>query len=354
MKIITTQDATYKTQWDHFLISNTNGSHLQLTDWLDSYRSYGFDYELILALEDNKIIGGFGAVIAKFSIFKFYCIAAGPIVAPSNMYLLEQLLKTVTAQAKTHKCCYLQINAPLLNDAFHINVGKDILKKLHYKSGNLFSYVYSSNGLNWLDFRMYSTLEAVLASFKSSVRRDIRSAERKDTTIRFLESEEDIKNAYALCLLNAKSNHYSLRDWESFKSTILRLRAKNWLQCIASFKNDELKGAIFIVKSGNFYTYVFGGTVKEKPDLLTGHLLQWEAIKFSFNENCIGYNSSLGGSEGVKKFKEGFTTEQVLYNDSKHFSVLKPRIFSIFMFLEKKIKPYKSSVASFLAKVKRK
>lgn len=354
MKIIVTKDEFYKTKWDNFIVSNANGSHLQLTDWLSSYNSYGFDYELVLALDGEEIVGGFGAVIAKFSFFKFYCISVGPIIKFDDLDLFKRLLIEAKHRARKCKACYIQINAPILDNPDEFLKIDPVLQENNFKYGNLFKYVYASNGLNWLDFKKCKSTEELLLDFKSSVRRDIRSAERKETEIRFLKTEEDIKIAYDLCLLNAKNNNYSLRDWCSFKPTILSLINKNWAECIASYKDGELKGAIFIVKSGGFYTYIFGGTKKEKPDLLTGHLLQWEAIKFAFNENCVGYNLSLGGSKGVVAFKESFTSEKIVYQNSKHYLVLKPRIFKLFLFFDKKIKPYKKNIASLLAKIKRK
>ena len=352
MELIVTKDAVYKNRWDHFMITNVNGNHLQLSDWLASYESYGFDYELVLIIENDKILGGFGAVIAKFSFFKFYCIPGGPIAVNNTAEILKKLAEEIPVQAKKHKACYLQMNAPILHNSILFDEMKSTMD--NFQIGNSFKYVYTSNGLNWLDFKKYKASDEILLDFKSSVRRDIRNAERKETQIRFLKTESDIKNAYDLCLLNAKNNNYSLRDWNSFKPTIMSLINKNWSECIASYKDGIMKGAIFIVKSGNYYTYILGGTIKEKPDLLTGHLLQWEAIKFSFEQDCDGYNLSLGGSEGVKEFKQSFVSEQIFYQNSKYHLILKPRIFNFFLFFEKKIKPYKKNIAAILSKFKRK
>ena len=354
MKISVTKDAVYKKKWDDFVSNNENGSHLQLSTWLQSYESYGFDYELFIIEENNEIVGGFGAVIAKVLFFKFYIIPNGLIVNDVNCSMIESLLDSIKFRAKELKCCYCQVSFPTFRKP---NLILDYYRSLHeigYTKGNLFKYVYSSNGLNWLDFAKYNSTDEILLDFKSSVRRDIRSAERKEHEIKFLTSELEVKKAYNLCLENAKSNNYSLRDWNSFKTTILSLIENGSGKFIAAYRDNEIKGALFLVKAGNYYTYILGGTKKEKPDLLTGHLLQWEAIKLSFSEKCDGYNISLGGSDGVKEFKRSFVTRQYDNEDAKYYIILNKKIFNFFLFFEKKIKPQKRNIAAILAFFKKK
>jgi lipid II:glycine glycyltransferase (peptidoglycan interpeptide bridge formation enzyme) len=354
MKVIVTKDEIYRAKWDSFILSNENGSHLQLSSWLQSYESYGFDYELFIIEENDEIIGGFGAVIAKVLFFKFYIIPYGPIVKEENSSIVAQLLKAIPLRAKKLNCCYCQVSFPVFRKPnFILDYNKN-LDEIGYKKGNLFKYVYSSNGLNWLDFKEYNSTDEILLDFKSTVRRDIRSAERKEHEIRFLTSEKDVKTAYDLCLENAKNNNYSLRDWTSFKTTMLILIENGTGKFIAAYKENDLKGALFIVKSGNYYTYILGGTKKEKPDLLSGHLLQWEAIKLSFIEKCDGYNISLGGSQGVQEFKTNFVTRQYLNENGKFYVVINKRIFNFFLFFEKKIKPQKKNIAALLAFLKKK
>ena len=353
MEVIVTTEENYRIKWDKFISENENGSHLQLSTWLQSYRSYGFDYELFIIEEDNEIIGGFGAVIAKILFFKFYIIPYGPIVNDRNLSVLSQLLQVIPLRAKKLKACYCQVNFPTFRKPNRITDYYLLLDEIGYIKGNFFKYVYSSNGLNWLDLEKYTNTEDILLDFKSSVRRDIRSAERKNQIIKYATLDDDLKSAYQLCLDNAINNNYSIRNWTSFKPTLVELIKNNQAKFITSFVDDDLKGAVLLVKAGNYYTYILGGTKKEKPDLLTGHLLQWEAIKLSFNENCIGYNISLGGSTGVKEFKNNFVTRQYLNEDDKFYIVLNTKIYKIFLFFDKKIKPYKNNISKILATIKK-
>lgn len=353
MKIIFTKEACWLEKWDKFVSENEHGSHLLLSDWLNSYKSYGFDFELQLCLENEQIIGGYGAVIAKFLMFKFYIVPYGPIVLKEDKTILKHLIKNISIRAKELKTCYCQITVPSFFEVETNSNQISFFEKHHFRKGNRFKYVFSFVGLNWLDLKKYLKTEDILSDFKSSVRRDIRSAERKQVVISYASDQSEIKLAYEICLENAKKANYALRDWQDIKETIFALIEKGAGKFIVGTKDNEIKGAIFLIKTGGYYSYIFGGSKKEKPDLLVGHLLQWEAIKLSFLENCNGYNLSLGGSKGVQEFKNGFNTKQLVAEDSKYYIINRPILFSLFNFIEKYLKPYKSRIAKILASVKK-
>lgn len=347
MEVIYTKDPAILKQWDAFVQTENKCNHLMLSDWVNSYKSYGFESEYCICFENGKIVGGFAAVIAKVLFLKFYIVPYGPITSGGFDEELIELTGLVATRAKFHRVAYAHFtlpNAPHPNDhIYNLQVPK------FANEGHLFKYVYSSAGLNWVDLKAFGSEEAVLESFKSSTRRDIRAAMRKDMTVKMLETEAEIKDGYALCLANASKNGYSLRDWQSFRETLISLVDNGTAKFLAAYKDGNLKGAILLVKAGNYYTYILGGTVKEKPDLLPGHLLQWEAIRLSMRESCDGYNISLGGSKGVVDFKDGFGTEHLLFEHSKYHWVLRPALFNSYRFFEKRMKPYKQRIAKMLA-----
>ena len=74
MDFIITKEEFWLTKWNTFLKNENRGSHLVYSNWLQSYKSYGFDFEVLLFIDNDIIIGGYGAVIAKSLFFKFYII----------------------------------------------------------------------------------------------------------------------------------------------------------------------------------------------------------------------------------------------------------------------------------------
>ncbi len=354
MKYIFTTDAGWLERWDHFVLNEDKGSHLILSDWLKSYNSYGFEFEVCLALDDDKIVGGFGAVVAKALMFRFYIVPFGPIASTHAQHIIEPLITEVRSRAIFHNACYahvtLPVSAQLNNHVYDPLAVQNVVKNI--KEGHLFKYVYSGYGLNWVDLRGYENEDAILDGFRTYVRRNVRASLRKDLEMKFLESDDELKQGYELCLENADQNNYSLRDWNSFRPTLKNLIASGKGKFVAAFKDDQLKGCILLVKGGKYFTYILGGTVKEKPDLLVGHFLQWQAIKLSFENGYDGYNISLGGSPGILEFKSGYASDQIYFTDSKYHWILKPVQFKLFLFVEKYLKRHKQTISKILSKMK--
>ncbi|GEP50346.1 hypothetical protein FNO01nite_10180 [Flavobacterium noncentrifugens] len=351
MEIINTKDAEWLKKWDAFILSENRGSHLLLTDWVKSFRSYGFDYEMAIFVENGIIRGGFAAIIAKVAMFRFYIVPYGPIVTKDFEYLLDDMIAHVKVRAKTYKSCYCHITLPhsdLLNS--HLYHDLPALPSVsNAKEGHLFKYVYSSNGLNWVGLKQFEDEESLLNNFRPSVRRYIRSSLRKELQEKFLTQHDEVKRGYDLCLENARKHQYSLRSWEAFKETLLAMIQDGTAKFIGAFQGEDLKGAALVIRAGNYNTYILGGTKKEKPDVLAGHFLHWKAIEMSFRENLSGYNISLGGSKGVVDLKNSYAEAQLYFTDSKYHWVLKPAVFKAYLFFEKHLKPHKKIISKVLS-----
>lgn len=356
MEVFFTKEKEWLDKWDVFVSSNKHGSHLLLSDWLKSYKSYGFDFEVAIFLHNHKIVGGFGAVIAKMFLFKFYIVPHGPIFLDSFTQESSSIIEHLFQRAKQNKCCYVQYSMPFSEHelidsfAYNLNVKKSI--KNPGNEGNLFKYIYSSYGINWLNFGNIQSAEELLKKYTRQVRRNINLAYRNEIKIGYAETEEECRLAYKLIEENARIGNYSVRSFDDFKETILSLISKERAYLISISWNDEIKGAAFIIKNDNYLTYISGGTKKEKPDLNIGYIIHWEIIKESFKLGYKGYNISMGGSKGVADFKAKFAAQSILYDKPHYHLILKPTFFKIYLFLNKFLKKNKERVISFLKKIK--
>ncbi len=356
MEIIFTKDQDWLARWDSFVLKENKSSHLLLSDWVKSYQSYGFDYEFCIAVETDIIVGGYAAVIAKAFVFKFYIVPFGPIVAQGFENRFNKLIKTVSERGIIYNSCYCHITLPFstVSNEHIYPILNDLSMLSSSKKEHLFKYVYSSNGLNWIDLKGFSDSEAKIETLNPSVRRNIRNSYRKGLELQELNTLEKLEKGYNLFVENAQLANYSIREWKDVKESFVALLKKGVLKMLGAYKNGELKGAILLIESGNYFTYVLGGSKKETPDLRTGDFLQWEAIRLSIKNGFDGYNISLGGSKGVMDFKNSFNTQSIEFEQSKYHWVLKPFYFQFFLFLEKNMRPFKKQVSRVLSILKRK
>jgi len=356
MKILFTKDMEWLEKWDVYLASNPRGSHLILSDWLKTYNSYGFDYELGIFIEDDIIIGGFGVVIPKILFFKFYIIPHGPIVNKGCETHLDFISEEINLRAKDLNCCYAQLSLPVSKNSkikdhvFHPSEIKVFDQK--WTNGKLFDYVYSSYGLNWMDFTDTADPETYLQTLASKVRQYVRLPYKKDTKIITVTDEEELKKGYHIFQLNANEFGYKIREFKDVKRSILELVNSDKAFFINIYVDDTVKASGFFIIAGNYITNVMAGAIKEKPDLKLGYMLQWEAVKKSIDLGFVGYNISVGGTDGVKAFKQKFGANATYYEEPNYHKVIKPQIFKVYLSLEKYIKPYKSIVSNYLSKFK--
>lgn len=354
MEIIFTTEQAWLQKWDDFVGQQNVSNHLLLSAWSRSFTAYGFDYEVALLVDKQTIVGGFAAVIAKAAFFKFYIVPFGPITDQNHFHHTNDLLAKVSERAKTRGCCYAHVSLPLSDSINpHVYPVTDFPTLTTAKKGHHFKYVYSAYGINWKSVQGYETEEDFINSFRASVRRYIRSAQRKGLELRFLEEEKAIKTAYDLCLENAATNGYALRSWSAFKDTLLSMIQKKQAHFMGAFHEGNIKGASLIIKAGNHYTYILGGTKKEKPDFLAGHFLHFEAMRLARQENLSGYNISLGGSKGVISLKSSYADEQIYFDQGKYHWIIQPTYFKAYLFFEKYLKKYKKPIAKALTFFKR-
>lgn len=356
MEYLFTKDSNWLQKWDNFLYQEDCGSHLLYSDWLKSYTTYGFDYEVFLVLKNDKIIGGFGAVIAKSLFFKFYVIPHGPILLDKNVNVFQEVLHNMKIHAKEIGCCYIQFSLPISNEV-SVNsktCSTNFIKSqnINAKKGNLFKYVYSSYGINWVNFSTVNSADEFLNQFTVQVRRNINLSYKCDPKIQFATTEEECRKAYKAIEDNAFEGNYSVRGFDDFKNTIVGLVEKGRAFLLYVTVDEELKGAGFAVDCGNCLTYIFGGTKKQKPDLKLGYLIHWEFIKKSMDLGYIGYNISMGGSKGVVEFKSKFNTITINFVEPHYHLILKPFIFKMFTILNSIFVKNKKTISILLKQFK--
>ena len=82
-------------------------------------------------------------------------------------------------------------------------------------------------------------------------------------------------------------------------------------------------------------------------------MLQWEAIKKSFEYGFKGYNISMGGSSNVKEFKSKFNAQPIAFENPNYYKVLRPLHFKVYRLLAEKLGSYKSKISKMLSFLKK-
>jgi hypothetical protein len=283
-------------KWDGYIQNKKDSSFLNYSFWLNTYIVLPFlikkiGFEIIV---DNRIVGGIVGIKIGFGKFSYIIFPAGPLFNAEIRLLEKNSFFEFFFKDRSLKAKKIQFASEF--DLITYN------KNLHI--GKAVKFVYLNSGYNLI--LLNETENEQLVNFKSKVRRDINASLRKGLELEKVVNESDLVNVYNVFKQNAIESNYKIRPyWFYKKSWIASLKSGQSIFFMA-MKDEQIKGAIWLIDCGKRLHYVMGGTIKEKPDLYVGYFLQWHAIKFSISKQYLTYNISVGGSEGVKQFKSDF------------------------------------------------
>lgn len=356
MKLFWTKEQAWLDRWDEFLFKNPRGHYAQLSDWIRSYEAYGFSYSFLILTNKNEIVGGCGVVVAKFSFFRFNILNCGPILLENYENQLENIFEELFVFSKRSKACYLQINLPVseqASSADNYTLSKISSTSLFYtgKEGVLFKYVISVNGFRWVNLKGTQPYLSAFSRYNNNTKRNVNKSLSNDLKFSVLKDKTSLKEAYSIIENNAKTQGYTVRSFESFNHTLLKLLNKDYALLACCFKENEMVGCLIQFDSGRRFSYIMGGIKRELGDLKIGHFLHDQMIRLSIQKGYMDYDISVGGSSGVLQFKKGFGSEYQAFSKTRHW-ILKPNTFRFFLLFEKHIRPYKRQISVLLSYLK--
>lgn len=352
-----TKEQEWLDKWDNYLQETERGLYNQLSDWIKAYDVYGFDYNFYLITDGDKIVGGCGMVIAKFTFFKFLIVPSGPVVEKPYEDQVEKCITDLANYAKKIKCCYFQMNLPVINTGmgFHDYCLTKINADSYFytgKEGTKFKYVIPLYGMRIIDLYQKS-LDEVQKNFSSNHKRNLKKSTSFNFEFKLITSDDEIEAAYECFTQNAKQKGYPLRTYESIKNTLKEYIIKDFAKIGVCVYNEKIVGAIYVMKCGNRLIYLNGGVMKEYQDLPVSVYMHNEIIKYSIENQYKCYDVSVGGSEGVIRFKEGFGSTLISFKDTRYW-VYNTFLFSTYTVFDKRLKKHKQKIAKFLFFIKKK
>lgn len=351
-----TKEPHWLERWDLFLQQTERGLYNQLSDWIRAYEVYGFDYELFILTENDTIVGGCGIVIAKFSFFKFYTVPCGPVLVQEHENQIDFILTELKKNAKAKGCCYFQITLPIVagtQPKLDYTLSADLQSKAYVtgNEGTKFKYVIPLYGMRLIDLEG-KTITEILSKFSGNHKRNIKKAQAEGIRFELVSEPTMVEEAYQCIVNNANEKGFAVRSFESIKGTLFTYLEKDFAQIGVCLYQNQIISAIYTIKCGNRLIYISGGVVKEYQHLSPSHFMHYSMLNYSIEKNYKTYDISVGGSEGVIRFKEGFGSELFEFVPTKHW-ILKPMTFKLYELLASKLKSHKAKIAALLFKLKK-
>jgi hypothetical protein len=301
---IATKDQAWIAQWDSIQLNSPKGMFTQCSSWLQSYQPYGFDYLLFLGVSGEKIHAGFACIFVRIGSFKLVNCNWGPYL--DGEVEAKESIQQLYLWAKSQGAISLQLN--VASEEFEV---RKMLERgdFSFSKGDQLRKVFSPVNFNWISFPDSSSgdeEQLLLKSFSENARRNIKTALKNGLVVEQVNSPESLRLAYQCFENNAAREGYPIRDWEDLKPSLTNAMLLGQSLFFIVKMDDKILGAIWAAKGGGSYHYIMGGVERTEKDLKIGHLLQWSVMKAGMAAGMDKYNISVGGSEGVVRFKASF------------------------------------------------
>jgi len=310
---ITIQNISEREQWNSFLTCQPRGHVLQSYEWGELNKYLGGQVYRLGALNGERLVGTMQFAVTPVPFpgihLNWLYSSRGPTVEDQDTYVLAHLVAYAHEVAKQRRAVVLRVEPNIADDDPDMDRRLTSYHKLGFRSNQNSVHVRRS----WvLDIR--PSIEELLANFKSTWRRNIRTAERKGVVIREATSEADFNAYYELLKITSERDNFFIHSKDYHKEIVRQFADTGNLVIYLAEHEGEPIAAEMLIRFGNWCWYMFGASANVKRDLKPAFLLQYHSIQWAQSHGCSYFDfrtipEVLEPDEemwGVYVFKRGF------------------------------------------------
>jgi CelD/BcsL family acetyltransferase involved in cellulose biosynthesis len=173
----------------------------------------------------------------------------------------------------------------------------------------------------WHSLDLRPQLDSLWASMHDSTRRAIRKSQREGLTIRFAESEEELRTFFEMHLRVRKYKYGLLAQPYAFFRNIWRefVEARRGFLVLALYEGKIVAGDFFLIWKDTLY-YKFNASIPDDLSHRPNDLLIWEAIQDGkkLKLHYLDFGLSDMDQEGLIRYKRKFGTEEKTISFLRH------------------------------------
>jgi len=217
----------------------------------------------------------------------------------------------MVARAKELKSFAVQLNPGTfsLDDTW-----KARLNGLGFQKGNFLKKIFQPIDFNLITLpsgRGEEQEKALLKSFSENARRNVKTGLKNQLEIKKAQTLDQTEAAYRCFEANAEREGYVVRAWIDVKDSLWDGVRKGNSVIFYIEQEGKVIGSIWSAKGGRMLSYIMGGVDRTEKDLKLGHILQWQCMLEAMKDGFTTYNISVGGSDGVVRFKSSFYPKEI-------------------------------------------
>jgi lipid II:glycine glycyltransferase (peptidoglycan interpeptide bridge formation enzyme) len=272
--------------WDEFLEQTPGTTYTQTSCWGRARESIGWRAIRVVVSQDGRVVAGVQMETRSLPVGgNVGFVYGGPVVGDEDSDLARLVLDELMAVGRAGKVRYLAVQPP--RDRGLVSAE---LARFGFRRGILdYLYIYFTAGVV-LDLR--AGTDELLAKMSKKRRQNIRSAERRGTTIR-RGSEADLHVFSRLKDAHAARLGYARREEDYYEGLWRALAPRGHIALFIAEYEGEPVSAQLAIPFGDTSYHIERPWSGAHEELRTSELVEWEAIKWAKSE---GYRFiDLGG-----------------------------------------------------------
>lgn len=286
-------------EWNNYTETHDEASAYHSYSWVQAVQNaYKHKSASVLArdITTNKVVGIFPAVVLHIPLFGSsicslpYCDIGHGLAENQEIY--DAMLSYIQRSFSEEKNQKFEVRA-----ADTKTTDKDLLKNKKVRM--------------LLD--LPSSSEALMASFKSKLRSQIRKAEKNGLTVSLGIEDHHILHFYDVYSKNMRDLGSPVHPIKWFREIVAAYQE----QCLISvvYENDEPIGGGLIIKSGSEASIPWASTLREKNKLAPNMLLYWSLLAHCADNDVTRFDFGRSTfNEGTYKFKKQWGAKPQLLN----------------------------------------
>jgi len=304
-----------KEKWDKFVIRNNTDSFLESWNWGKFSRKAGDKIWRLGLFENGETLVAVALIVkieAKRGTFLF--IPHGPVVSEEKYKteIISKLKTFLIRLGKKEKAAFIRISPIFKLNAENLQ----IFQKAGFRNAPIHMMHPETT---WI-LDLNKSEEKLLADMKKNHRNLIRRAKKEELEILKGDSEEFLKDFYAIHMETVRRHHFIPFSYEYMKRELEIFRQDGQIEIFNARYQDKIISSAIIVFYGDAAFYHHGASSSEYSKIPSSYLALFTAICEAKKRGCKKFNFYGIVDDkpkhpwfGLSRFKKGFGGREVKF-----------------------------------------
>jgi peptidoglycan pentaglycine glycine transferase (the first glycine) len=292
------------TDWNRFLESRPNAHLLQMGEWGELKKDFG--WKPVRFIHENEV--GCQILFRRLPLGLTLGYMPKPVFSDQSLAFSDQFWKEVDSVCKKNHAVFLKVEPDSWNEAFRIPHSAFRISPHNIQPPQT------------IVISIKEDEEQILARMKPKCRYNIRLAEKKCVIVR---AWDDISAFHEMMTVTGGRDNFGVHSKEYYQRAYELFHPKGTCELLVAEYEGKPLASLMVFANGSRAWYVYGASNDQERNRMPTYLLQWEAIRWAKLRGCEEYDlwgvpdeneetleanfeTRHDGLWGVYRFKRGF------------------------------------------------